>query len=231
MFALTAPAVAAGSLRVADVAAAQQGLWFVVWMPVAFAVYCLGVVGFSVWGPFVGRGRRRPRRRRARPSRPASTGCCVLAGRYALLAAGAAFAVPLFLGGGAGPLLPGWAVGAGQDAAAAGRRSSRLRRRLPALRPDRFVEVGWLVLLPAVLLQAARRRRGRGRDEAEGAEPCWLGVGRSGCSAWSPCVAGVVVFVVDSMARATYALAVSFVAVGAGAAAARPATTSAWSPC
>lgn len=30
----------------------------------------------------------------------------LLAGRYALLAAGAAFAVPLFLGGGAGPLLP-----------------------------------------------------------------------------------------------------------------------------
>ncbi len=34
----------------------------------------------------------------------------LLAGRHALLAAGAAFSVPLFLGGGAGPLLPeaGW---------------------------------------------------------------------------------------------------------------------------
>ena len=28
-----------------------------------------------------------------------------------------------------------------------------LRRRLPALRPDKFVELGWMVLLPAVLLQ------------------------------------------------------------------------------
>ena len=107
MFALTAPAVAAGSLRVADVAAAQHGLWFVVWMPVAFAVYCLGVVGFSVWGPF------------APPAGSDIAGgvlaevsgvdrLLLLAGRYALLAAGAAFAVPLFLGGGAGPLLPGW---------------------------------------------------------------------------------------------------------------------------
>ena len=28
-----------------------------------------------------------------------------------------------------------------------------LRRRLPAFRPDTFLEVGWLVLLPAVLVQ------------------------------------------------------------------------------
>jgi NADH-quinone oxidoreductase subunit H len=28
-----------------------------------------------------------------------------------------------------------------------------LRRRLPVARPDTFLEVGWLVLLPAVLLQ------------------------------------------------------------------------------
>ena len=58
----------------------------------------------------------------------------------------------MFLGGGAGPLLPGWAwvllktvlllavlVWA--------------RRRVPALRPDKFMEVGWLVVLPAVLVQ------------------------------------------------------------------------------
>lgn len=28
-----------------------------------------------------------------------------------------------------------------------------LRRRLPAVRPDLFMEVGWVVLLPAVLVQ------------------------------------------------------------------------------
>lgn len=151
MFALTAPAVAAGSLRVADVAAAQDGLWFAVWMPVAFAVFCLGVVAFSVWGPFA-------------PAAGADIAggvltetsgvdrLLLLAGRYALLAAGAAFAVPMFLGGGAGPLLPDWAWVLVKTLLLLAALVV-LRRRLPAVRADRFVEVGWLVLLPAVLLQ------------------------------------------------------------------------------
>mgnify|MGYP000704661660 CR=1 FL=1 len=52
MFALVAPAIAAETLNVGAVAAAQEGLWFAVWMPVAFLVYLLGVAAFSVWGPF-----------------------------------------------------------------------------------------------------------------------------------------------------------------------------------
>ena len=28
-----------------------------------------------------------------------------------------------------------------------------LRRKLPLLRPDRFMEIGWMVLLPAAVLQ------------------------------------------------------------------------------
>jgi NADH-quinone oxidoreductase subunit H len=151
MFALVAPAVAAGSLRVGDIAAAQHGLWFAVWMPVAFAVYCLGVVGFSVWGPF------------APPTGTDLAGGVLgelsgvdrlvfLAGRYALLSAGAAFAVPTFLGGGAGPLLPGeaWVLLKALLLLAV---FGWLRRRFPAVRPDRFMEAAWLVLLPAVLLQ------------------------------------------------------------------------------
>src|SRR5699024_1846741 len=106
MFALVAPAIAAGSLAVGDVAAAQTDVWFVVWMPVAFIIFLIGVSGFSVWGPFS-------------PALSADIAGGVLAelsgvdrlvfqaGRYAFLAAGAAFSVPMFLGGGAGPLLPG----------------------------------------------------------------------------------------------------------------------------
>lgn len=151
MFALVAPAVAASSLRVGEVAAAQQGLWFVVWMPVAFVVYCLGVVAMAVWGPFspalgddVAGG--------VTVELSGVDRLLFLAGRYALLAAGAAFAVPMFLGGGAGPLLPAWAwvlVKASVLLALL----VWLRRRVPALRPDVFMEVGWLVLLPAVLAQ------------------------------------------------------------------------------
>jgi NADH-quinone oxidoreductase subunit H len=151
MFALVAPAVAAGSLRVGDLAAGQAGLWYVVWMPVAFVVYCLGVVAFSVWGPFaVAAGDDLAGGVLAEVS--GVDRLLFLAGRYALLAAGSAFAVPLFLGGGAGPVLPSWAwvliktVVLVALLVAAG-------RRLPALRPDKFVEVAWVVLLPAVLLQ------------------------------------------------------------------------------
>lgn len=151
MFALVAPAIAAASLNVGAVAAAQENLWFVVWMPVAFAVYCLGVVAFSLWGPF-----------------SAAVGVDLAGGvggelsgvdrllfeggRYALLAAGAAFAVPLFLGGDHGPLLPGWAWTVTKTVVLLSA-LVWLRRRLPILRPDQFLELGWIVLLPAVIVQ------------------------------------------------------------------------------
>lgn len=151
MFALTAPAVAAGSLGLADVVAAQDGLWFVVWMPVAFVVYCLAVAGFAVWGPL---------------SHPAGVDIAggvlaevsgvdrllLLAGRYALLTAGAAVGVTLFLGGGAGPVLPDWAWLCVKTVLLSGALLA-VGGRLPTVRADRFVEVGWLILLPAALLQ------------------------------------------------------------------------------
>ena len=151
MFALVAPAIAAGSLSVGEVAAAQDGVWFVVWMPVAFLVFLVGVTGFSVWGPFA-------------PALAADIGGGVLAelsgvdrlvlqaGRYLFLTAGAAFSVPLFLGGGAGPVLPGWAWVLVKSVLVLAV-LVWLRRRIPLLRPDRFMEIGWVVLLPAAVLQ------------------------------------------------------------------------------
>ncbi|BDX32311.1 NADH-quinone oxidoreductase subunit H [Mycobacterium antarcticum] len=151
MFALVAPAIAAGSLRVGDIGAAQHGLWFAVWMPVAFAGYCLGVIAFSVWGPFspaLG-----PDIAGGVAAELSGVDRLVFeAGRYGLLAAGAAFAVPMFLGGGSGPLLPDWCWVLVKTMALLAA-FVWLRRRLPALRPDKFMEVGWLVLLPAVVLQ------------------------------------------------------------------------------
>ena len=151
MFALTAPAIAAGSLDLAEIAAAQDGVWFVVWAPVAFAAYCWGVLGFSVRAPMqAGAG--------------ADLGggilaelagvdrLLVLAGRYALLVAGAAVAVPLFLGGGAGPLLPAW-LWVLLKTLALSVVLVGLGRRVPTLRPDRLLELGWTVVLPLVVLQ------------------------------------------------------------------------------
>lgn len=151
MFALTAPAIGAQSLRLTDVVTAQQPIWFAVTMPVAFVVYCASVAAFSAWGPF---------------SLPAGTDIAggvlgelsgvdrllVLAGRWCLLVAGAAFAVPMFLGGGAGPLLPPalWVL---VKTCALLAVFLLLGRAMPAVRPQRLAEIGWVVVLPLVLLQ------------------------------------------------------------------------------
>jgi NADH-quinone oxidoreductase subunit H len=151
MFALITASLGAGSLDLSRVAAAQDGLWFAVGMPVAFAVYLVSAVAMAFWGPL------------AHPvSGDLAGGAAVepsgpdrlvfLAGRYALLAVAAAAAVPLFLGGAAGPLLPApvWSLVKTLAVLAflvwAG-------RRLPVLRMDRFMEFAWMVLIPATLLQ------------------------------------------------------------------------------
>ncbi|GAA3749352.1 complex I subunit 1 family protein [Salinactinospora qingdaonensis] len=153
MFALTTAALGAGSLRVSEIVAAQQEqVWFAVVMPVALAVYLVSALAMAFWGPFdqaVGRDI-------AGGVTAELSGVDLLlarAGRYLLLAAVAAMAVPLFLGGGAGPWLSGWAWSLVKAAVVlallvwAG-------HRLPTVRMDRFTEVGWVVLLPATLLQA-----------------------------------------------------------------------------
>jgi len=152
MFALTTVAIGAGSLRVADVVAAQQGLWFVVWMPVAFVVYLVSVLAMSFTRPFD----------QATGSDLAGGTASELsgvdrlvhqAGQKVLLVSGAAMAVPLFLGGGAGPLLPDWLWSVVKTAAVLAV-LTYAGRRTPTIRMDRFMEVAWMVLIPATLLQA-----------------------------------------------------------------------------
>jgi NADH-quinone oxidoreductase subunit H len=152
MFALVTVGLGAGSLRTTDVLAAQEGLWFVVTMPVAFVVFVASAAAFAFWGPF------------AAPAAADIAGgvtselsgvdrLLVEAGRLVFLGATAAMAAALFLGGDSGPWLPGplWhllktlAVVAGLV---------WVGRRLPVLRPDRTVEVGWMVLVPLTLVQA-----------------------------------------------------------------------------
>lgn len=151
MFALITAALGAGSLRVDEIAHAQGGLWFAVWMPVAFAVYLLSAVAMAFWGPL---------------GHPAGTdlagGAAVeltgpdrlvfLTGRYLLLVVAAAMAVPLFLGGDGGPFLPGrlWTL---LKTGAVLAVLVWSRQWLPALRMDRFMTAAWTVLIPATLLQ------------------------------------------------------------------------------
>ncbi|GAA3069803.1 complex I subunit 1 family protein [Streptosporangium carneum] len=151
MFALITAALGAGSLRVGDVVAAQRGLWFAVWMPVAFAVYLVSALAMAFWGPM--RGPVGPdiaggvRAELSGPDR-----LLFQAGRHLLLAVVAAAAVPLFLGGGAGPLLPPW-LWTSLKTAAVLALLVWSGRGLPTVRMDRFMWLSWLVLIPAALAQ------------------------------------------------------------------------------
>lgn len=151
MLALITAGLGAGSLRVVDVVAAQRDRWFVVEMPVAFILYLAGVAGFSFWGPLssavaadLGGG--------VRAELSGVDRLVFIAGRYFALAVGAAFAVPLFLGGSAGPMLPGpvWTVVKTIAVLAV---LIWVRWRVPLIRPDRYVEAAWVVLIPLILAQ------------------------------------------------------------------------------
>ncbi|GAB3451515.1 complex I subunit 1 family protein [Actinophytocola sediminis] len=152
MFVLTTAAVGAGSLRVGDIVAAQRDLWFVVWMPVAFVAFLFSVLGMAFRRPFdhavgadIGGG--------ALAEMSGVDRLVFLAGRWLLVVSGAAMAVPLFLGGGAGPVLPDWLWSLVKTAVVLGA-LVWLGHRLPTVRMERYTEIAWLVLVPATLLQA-----------------------------------------------------------------------------
>jgi NADH-quinone oxidoreductase subunit H len=144
-------AVAAGTLRVGGIIAGQAHLWYGVWMPLALFDYLVGALALAFWGPF-----------RAPVAADTAGGVqaelagvdrlVFLVGRYLVLAAAAAFTVPLFLGGGAGPLLPDWAWTVLKTLVVLGVLVAA-RWRLPLVRMDRFEEWSWIVLLPLTLAQ------------------------------------------------------------------------------
>lgn len=152
MFALITVATGAGSLRVSDVVAAQGGVWFVVWMPVAFAAYLLSAMALAFSGPFdSATGRDLAGGVLAEYS--GVDRLLLLGGRWLLLAAAAAMAVPLFLGGGAGPVLPEW-LWTLVKALLVLALLVWIRARTATIRMERFAEIGWIVLIPLTLLQA-----------------------------------------------------------------------------
>lgn len=152
MFALITAATAAGTLRVGGIVAAQSHLWFVVWMPVAFVVYLLSAVAMAFWGPFD-----------APLGRDLAAGAAgelsgvdrlvFLGGRWLLLVVASAMSVPLFLGGGHGPLLPPWLWTLLKTAVVLAA-VVWLARRFPTVRMERFAEFAWVVLVPLTILQA-----------------------------------------------------------------------------
>ncbi|NUR91728.1 MAG: NADH-quinone oxidoreductase subunit H [Nonomuraea sp.] len=141
MFALITVGLGAASLRMGDVVAAQDGLWFAAWMPLAFAIYLISVLAMAFWGPMgTPLGRDLAGGVTAELSGPDRL--VFLAGRYLLLAVASAAAVPMFLGGGSWlKAVPVLAV------------LVAARHWLPAVRMDRFMTFAWVVLIPLTLLQ------------------------------------------------------------------------------
>lgn len=152
MFAIITAALGAQSLGVVDIVAAQQGVWFAVLMPAAFAAYLVSAAAMAFWGPFD-----------APVARDVVGGAAAelsgidrlvfSGGRWLLLVVAAAMAVPLFLGGGAGPLLPAWAWVAVKTVAVISV-LVWLGRRVPTLRMERYTEFAWVVLIPLTIAQA-----------------------------------------------------------------------------
>lgn len=151
MFALITAATAAGTLRVGGIVEAQSGLWFVVWMPVAFVAYLLSAMAMAFWGPFdapLGRDLAGG----AAGELSGVDRLVFFGGRWLLLVVAVAMSVPLFLGGGGGPWLPGWAWTALKTAVVLGV-VVWLGRRFPTVRMERFAELAWAVLIPLTILQ------------------------------------------------------------------------------
>jgi NADH-quinone oxidoreductase subunit H len=160
MLAIITPAIAAGSLSPGVIAAAQHDLWYAVWMPAAFLLYLLSVAAMAFWGPFAA-PLGRDLAGGAAAEHAGLDRLLLLAGRWMLLTAAAAMAVPLFLGGGAPPPITGpdpfpglpvlWfavklVVVLGLLLA--------LRRAVPMLRMARFATLAWTVLVPLAVAQA-----------------------------------------------------------------------------
>jgi len=152
MLAITTAALGAESLQVGEVVDAQAGLWFAVWMPAAFGIYLLSAMAMAFWGPFdqpVGRDVAGG----AAAELSGADRVLLLGGRWLLLVVAAAFSVPLFLGGGHGPLLPGWAWTLLKTAAVL-IFLVWARRKVPTLRMERYLELAWVVLTPLAIAQA-----------------------------------------------------------------------------
>lgn len=151
-FAITMIAVAlpAESLSVgAIVDSLKQVIRNALLQPLGFAIYLVSALAVAFWGPFeqVGSADLAGGAELELSGPPLAVWQF---GHYALLLATSAFAVPLFLGGDAGPLLPGWIWTLAKVAAVAGLLVTT-RHLLPRIRLEWFMKIAWIALIPLSL--------------------------------------------------------------------------------
>ena len=147
---LIATALPAQSLAVGEIVASQQGLWNVVRMPLGLAVFLATAPALAFWGPLATPAGRDL----AGGLDLEAAGVQLLAWRIAqhgVLVGMSAVGASLFLGGWAGPLLPGpvWVVGKTVVLLAVLVAMSHVVARV---RLERYVVLAWVGLLPLALL-------------------------------------------------------------------------------
>ncbi len=147
---LIAAALPAQSLAVGEIVASQQGLWNVVRTPLGLPVYLATVPALAFWGPLATPAGRDL----AGGIDLEAAGAQLLTWRVAqagVLVGMSAVGASVFLGGWAGPLLPGpvWVVLKTVALLAALVAMSHLVARV---RIERFVVLAWVGLLPLALL-------------------------------------------------------------------------------
>jgi NADH-quinone oxidoreductase subunit H len=151
-FAITIIAVAlpAESLALGDIVQLQKDVvWNVVLQPVGFLIYLLSALAVAFWGPF-----EMISSADLAGGAELEMGGADLAlwrfGHYALLLTASAFAVPLFLGGDAGPFLPGPAWTCIKVLIVASVLVATTHA-VPRLRLEAFMKIAWIALIPLSL--------------------------------------------------------------------------------
>lgn len=148
--ALLTTALPAESLEVGAIIESQAGLWNVIRQPIGLPVYLVTALGFAFWGPF----QHPDAADVAGGSQGETSGVARLTWRVAragILVSAAAMGSAAFLGGHHGPWLPGWLWSVIKTAALlafllwVGHHVARPRM-------ENVVKIGWLLLLPLVLV-------------------------------------------------------------------------------
>ncbi len=151
VFSILGVVMIAGSMKMSDIVAAQQQVWFIVLQPLAFVIFVIAATAETnrapfdlveseselVAGPFTEYSGMR--------------WALFFLAEYASLPAAAAIAATLFLGGWQGPLLPGWLwffIKAGLMVFV----FMWLRWTFPRPRVDQLMAFGWKILLPLSLV-------------------------------------------------------------------------------
>jgi len=150
LLALLSVSVPASSLALDDIVASQQDLWNVVRIPLGLPLFLFAAAGLAFWGPV----NLPDGADLAGGTQSETSGVHRLAwqvGRATMLVATAAMGAAAFGGGWLGPVLPGWVWMVAKTLLLL-LLLVATRHVAGRVRPERYVVISWVVLIPLALL-------------------------------------------------------------------------------